>query len=325
MFNLTEDFRSIPGFYGYSINHSGVVHSPYTNTYLRGARNPAGYMSFRLKPTPQAKPFTIGRHVLLCRTFKPKTGCENLMVNHKNGVKGDDRLGNLEWSTPKENVEHAGRIGLSPKCCPVQIRDSRTGEVKNFPSATECSAYLGLTKDYVLFRLRTGNDGRVVFSDYRQYRKTRDCPWFIPDNVEAARYESLSTTALEVKDLYTGEISVFEKGIDCCEHVGIRHPVLSTGLKKNSPSGFVYKNRYQIRKFSNAPWASVSVVCRIDTVILTTGERLSFDTLKQCAKFHSLPESTLSWKLKGSPQGVLLGNVKFIPVRVTGDRYVNSP
>ena len=51
-------------------------------------------------------------HLMVLSTFigsrPPKHEC-----NHKNGIKHDNRLNNLEWVTRSENHRHAFRIGLS--------------------------------------------------------------------------------------------------------------------------------------------------------------------------------------------------------------------
>ncbi len=52
-------------------------------------------------------------HRLLALTFISGYS-DGLQVNHKDGNKLNNRLSNLEWVTPKQNIKHAMSIGLRP-------------------------------------------------------------------------------------------------------------------------------------------------------------------------------------------------------------------
>jgi hypothetical protein len=51
-------------------------------------------------------------HRIVANSFLIKPMGENIVVNHKNGIKTDNRIENLEWCTQSENVKHSYRNGL---------------------------------------------------------------------------------------------------------------------------------------------------------------------------------------------------------------------
>lgn len=72
-------------------------------------------------------------HKVIAEIFIPNPN--NLRcVNHKNGVKTDNRIENLEWCSHKENTAHAIKIGLMPKIIGqqqsnVKLTDSQVLEI----------------------------------------------------------------------------------------------------------------------------------------------------------------------------------------------------
>lgn len=155
---IMSKFVEIKDHPDFVINKSGVVKNIKTGNVLSGSIGNSGYLSVRITDR-HGRTKTWGLHRLLAWVFKANFGdMENMEVNHDDGNKLNNDLDNLDITTRRENVEHAGRNGLTEKCKPILVKDIKTGEVRRYPSVISYAREVGISKDVVSSRCHRGEN-----------------------------------------------------------------------------------------------------------------------------------------------------------------------
>jgi len=147
----TEEWRPIEGWAGYEVSDLGNIRSLKTCTgkiiseshlvKINSLRK--GYKGITLYNGSNTLSITV--HRLVAITFIPNTYNKS-QVNHVNGIKTDNRLENLEWSTPLENTRHCYANGLKKDFGEMPIiQFTRNGDyVNKYKSLTNAGDVTGI-------------------------------------------------------------------------------------------------------------------------------------------------------------------------------------
>lgn len=152
-------WKQIKGFEGlYEISDTGEVKNTKRNKIVKPRITIWGYSQYGLMK--KHKRYWRTAHRLVAQAFipKPKNKRE---VNHIDGNKLNNNVKNLEWTTRRENIKHAIRMGLQQSSTCKRILCVETGEV--FNSAAEAARKYKKARDTIA---RAANGTNITSAGY---------------------------------------------------------------------------------------------------------------------------------------------------------------
>lgn len=238
---LQNGFVRTRGFDRYAINREGVVFDLDRNRFLKAGYSD-GYYRFTLV-NGYGERKSVPRHRLVAMGFVecPENG-DDLQVNHKNGIRGDDRPENLEWVTCGENIKHAFLNGLKVNVKPVVVENLVDGSLKVFETMKLCCEEFAIHKNTLTKHLTS----EPWFYEHWPYR-------IFYKNEEDRSRNNIRETAVYVRDMRTKIVTEFESIAKCSKQLGIDPRLIQSRI--NSKFTKVYSDGLQIRrKRDNPSW-----------------------------------------------------------------------
>lgn len=146
------EFENIKGYNGdYKISKNGDIISYKRckkGILLKSYKNNSGYLYVTLSNKGITKRYAV--HRLVAETFIPNA-YNKPTVNHLNGVKTDNRLNNLEWSTYHEQLKHSFDTKLRKNQCNIERKCKLLTKknVTEFKTLKDLSIFLNHKRGFI--------------------------------------------------------------------------------------------------------------------------------------------------------------------------------
>lgn len=210
-------FRIIPNFPRYAVSKDGTVIDRVTNEVLIKSKiiKLDYYPTVNVINERTGHNRSVGIHRLVAMAWCPNDDYHNkVIVNHKDGNKGNYLSSNLEWATYSDNAIHAFQTGLRKDCVSCRIRNRETGEVKEFYSLEEMGRFLGLTRGREPRYFENGPAHRLINKLWEVRVDGDDRPWYYEVGekpVPKSRYITTVTYPDGRKEVYWDNRDIIKK------------------------------------------------------------------------------------------------------------------
>lgn len=183
-FCTEENAKDIIGYRGkYIITDTGKVFNNYTGQLMK-TRLIQGYphVGLRVFDGKESKQKLFKVHRLVAEYFVSNPN-NYPIVNHKDGNKLNAKASNLEWTTPKGNVDHAVRTGLIKTSWTKELGAIAITLIEDYNwSSSEVANLLGKTKNSIRYLYQKGyiNLGLTINNQFvrktSKYEKSLEIP-----------------------------------------------------------------------------------------------------------------------------------------------------
>lgn len=322
LYPVPEGYTEVPGYPFFAVTECGKVWNRRSNIQCTISTLDTGYKVVGLNWMGKVITRYVHRLVALALIPVPEHLKKELKieVNHKDCNKENNAKSNLEWVTPKQNIRHAYESGqykgkkllegTSDKpflSVAVQVRNTKTNKVVEFPSIEACASVYGMNRKRLARHLESKKAGMLT-KNWNVFRKASDESWpHIPEDRLIENRWDQPHGMYFVQHIETGIIGFSETARKLAEVSNIPYntiqSVLRTDGKKYKIANHyfwyddypiaalmkksVYKKEHKFRK---------TITLRIKNK--QTGAISEFKSLRSLAKFLNVVPNTLDYNIK---------------------------
>lgn len=176
-------------------------------------------------------------HRLMAETFLKSDG-EKTVVNHKDGVKTNPSVFNLEWCTTGYNNDHAYETGLRDDNVQVDVRNLETGEITNCRSICKAAELIGVNQGKVSTYLKRGLNRQYVINSIYEIKRPSD-KWILTKNSIGKNYGQ-GAKGVVVNKVGDNRYFLFNSAPHAAEYIGVKPHMIYSHLN----NGSVNLNKY---------------------------------------------------------------------------------